>query len=102
MIADAGAAAAWFAPAIAAALVPIYLAIARAQNSSAEEPHHSIAAPPGSAVTGFPSTVERLANLSARNAAGLEAAYNIQVAANATLRQRRQAIASYLGVRVTV
>jgi len=102
MIAEADAAPAWFAPAIAAALVPIYLAIARAQNSSAKEPHHSLAAPPGPAVACFPSTVERLVNLSALNAAGLEAAYIIPVAANATLRQCRQAIASYLGVRVPV
>ncbi len=90
------------ADALADVLAPIHLAIARAQNSSAVEPHHSLAAPPGPAVTGFPSTLERLVNLSARHAAGLEAAYNLPVAANATLRQRRQVIASYLGVRVTV
>lgn len=81
---------------------PIYLSTARAQNASAVEPHHTLGAPPSPVIPGFPNTLNSLVNLPAANATALEAAYNLPPGAGTPLRQRRQAIAKYLGVRVTV
>lgn len=72
------------------------------QNATAKEPRHLLVAPPGPPVPGLPTNLRKLSKLSATTAAALEAAYKLQPGANETLRERRRAIARYLGVQVQV
>jgi hypothetical protein len=86
--------------AIAEALMPIQLSVTRLQNASATQPWHALAEPPGRAVPNFPPTVSDLVSLSAVAATALQEAYQLQPGPDDSLLERRQAIATYLGVRI--
>ncbi len=113
----------WFAPAIAAAiaaaLAPILEFQAKVYNSSATLPEHSIvgvpivvppaliAAVPEPVVNGvtivFPSTVQALQSMTDAEVRAFLTAYNLPVVGiNNTQVKRKNALASFIGIRVRI